>query len=146
MPNIGGGRKPSYAKEKQPKLVRLRNPLRTMTPEAEKSLLSAPYWLSEAARGYWEKWAPEAVAERTLTPATAAGFEELCKRADLVAQVTLKMSRAASDDDWLAYVNSFDRLQKGMESMLLKFRLTAFGKPMAAAEPKAAENPWAKVG
>lgn len=143
---IGAGRKPTYSSEKQPKLVRVRNPLRTMTAEAEHSLLSAPYWLSEAARGYWERWAPEAVAERTLTPATAAGFEELCKRADLVAQLAVKISVAQSSEDWLAYVNSFDRLQKGMESMLLKFRLTAFGKPMIAAETKPAENPWAKVG
>jgi phage terminase small subunit len=117
-----------------------------MTAETEKSLLSAPYWLSEAARGYWERWAPEAVTERTLTPATAAGFEELCKRADLVAQLAVKIHEMGMTDSGLPFVKTFDSMQKGMESMLLKFRLTAFGKPMVAAETKPAENPWAKVG
>ncbi len=114
--------------------------------ETKEALLVAPYWLTEAARGYWERWAVQALAERTLTPSTAAGFVELCQRADYVGKLAFKIASLGADtQDALPYLNLYDRMSRSLETSLARFKLTAFGKPATSDKPKAAENPWAQV-
>ncbi len=114
--------------------------------DVKAGLLAAPYWLPEAAKGYWERWAPEAVAERTLTPATAAGFTELCQRADYVGKLAVKIGTLGADtQDALPYLGLYDRMSQKLETSLARFKLTAFGKPATSDKPKASANPFSMV-
>ncbi len=153
----GAGRKPGAAwggrkvlgHDGQLKPIRQRGePLPpAISQEAQGSLLSAPYWLPEGARGYWERWAPHAIEARTLTPATAAGFTEVCQRADYVTKLANRIGTLGADtQEAIPYLAIYDRMSQRMETSLARFMLTAFGKPATSDKPAAAENPWAKVG
>ena len=153
----GAGRKPGAAwngravvlgldgtRQPRPKLA---EPLPPAVAETVKEgLLTAPYWLPEGAKGYWERWAGQALEERTLTPSTAAGFIEVCTRADYVGKLAVKIATLGPDtQDALPYLNLYDRMSKSLESSLARFKLTAFGKPATSDKPAAVVNPWAQV-
>lgn len=114
--------------------------------EVKEGLLAAPYWLSEGAKGCWERWAGEAIAERTLTPATAAGFTLMCQRADYVAKLGVRIDTLGADtQDAVPYLNIYSNMSQKLETSLARFKLTAFGKPATSDKPKAAANPWGEV-
>lgn len=154
----GSGRKPGAAWNgrgvvlgldgaRKPQGQRLKQELPTaISSEAKKGLSAAPYWLPEAAREYWERWAPEAMATRMLTPATAAGFTELCQRADYVGKLASKISTLGADtQDALPYLGLYDRMSQKLETSLGRFGLTGLGKPATSDKPKAVANPWGEV-
>lgn len=154
----GSGRKPGAAWNgravvlgldgaRQPQGPRLKVELPpAISADAKEGLLAAPYWLAEGAKGYWERWAPEAVGTRMLTPATAAGFTEMCQRADYVGKLAAKISTLGADtQDALPYLGLYDRMSQKLETSLARFGLTGLGKPMTSDKPKAAANPWASV-
>lgn len=117
-----------------------------VSEEAKEGLLVAPDWLADGARGYWAIWAPEAIAERTLTPATAAGFALMCQRADYVAKLGVRIDMLGpATQDAVPYLSIYSNMSQKLEVSLGKYRLTAFGKPATSDKPKAAANPWAQV-
>ena len=151
---IGAGRKPGAKSAIVLGLDGVRKPqpprIETLPPavsdDVKEGLLRAPYWLPEGAKGYWERWAPEAIVERTLTPATAAGFTEMCNRADYVGKLAVRIATLGADtQDALPYLSLYDRMAKSLEGSLHRFKLTAMGKPATSDKPKAVENPWAQV-
>jgi hypothetical protein len=109
-------------------------------------LLESPADLSVEAQSVWLKWAALALAERTLTPATAAGFRELCQQSGLLA-VTLAriqlLGPASKEAD--PYLKTYIKLAQRLDGSLARFKLTAFGKPATSDKPKAAANIWAQV-
>lgn len=154
----GAGRKPGAAWSGKGVVLGLNGERRTQGPrlkeelppalsvEAKEGLLAAPYWLPEGAKGYWERWAPEAFAVRILTPATAAGFTELCQRADFVGKIAAKISLLGPDtQDALPYLGLYDRMSQKLETSLVRFGLTGLGKPATSEKPAAQVNPFAAL-
>jgi len=114
--------------------------------EEREGLLKAPAGLSVGARACWEGWAEQAIAERTLTPATAAGFGQMCERWAYVATIAARIETlGAGTQEAVPYLSIYDRMAQKLEGSLARFKLTAFGKPATSDKPKAAVNPWAAV-
>jgi hypothetical protein len=99
----------------------------------------APNELNVAERNVWMKLAPLAKANGTLTPATSHAFVLLCKNVVLeetMAAAPLAVGTAAHT-----------AVQKLLDARLLRFSLSACGKPMPEAQlatPAAPANPLAK--
>ncbi len=113
---------------------------------AKTGLLRAPTKLHPDAGVYWELWAQEAIDLRMLTPATAAGFAEVCQRAAFVGKIGDKIEMLGADtQDAIPYLGLYDRMAQKLEVSLARFGLTAFGKPVTSDKPKPVESPWAQV-
>ena len=114
-------------------------------PERE-GLLRAPDGLPPGARACWEAWAASAIAERTLTPSTAVGFAEACRRGAYVADLAAKIDRlGAETQEALPTLVLYDRLAQKLEGSLARFKLTAFGKPATSDQPQPKANPWEQL-
>ncbi len=116
-------------------------------PEVREALLEPPADLPEAAKACWRVWAPKVLEERTLTPATEAGFRELCVRMAIVQALDDRIAvLGIATQDALPYLKE-RRGQGGQLAVALKdFKLTAFGKPATSEKPKPAANPFAALG
>ncbi len=149
---VGAGRKPAL----QPSGIVLgmngqRRQASTPTAPAvsgdeREALLQAPDDLPELARHCWLTYAGHAVAERTLTPATAAGFRQCCQQWAYVAEIDARIQHlGAATQDAQPYLMQYIRLSQRLDASLARFKLTAFGKPVTTDKPKPAANPWAQV-
>lgn len=146
----GAGRKPG----KPGTVLRMDGTRRTTGPElppavpldGQASLREPPADLLEPARACWRAWADQALAERTLTPATVPGFRELCLRLAAVQALDARIAAIGlATQEALPYLRE-RRGQAGQLAVSLKdFKLTAFGKPATAETPKPVANPWASV-
>lgn len=105
-------------------------------PEVDEA--DAPNELNVDERKAWLKWAPHALANGTLTPATGHAFVLLCQN------IVLERSMAAAP---LAVgTPAHTAIKKLLDTQMLRFCLSPVGKPMPAAEAPAAApaNPLAK--
>lgn len=143
---IGAGRKP--------KILQLADGRVRMAPlppavgaDVRAQLLQPPLWLTPGAALCWAQWAPQALAERTLTPATVAGFGELCTRMALVQALDVLINAFGVQAlAALPYLRE-RRAQGAQLNVSLKdFKLSAFGKPATTEKPAGAANPFAAVG
>jgi len=147
---VGAGRKPKGDRVVVP-MVGHRAPVRPELPPVDPveraGLLKAPEDLPEDARAVWHRWAEHAVAERTLTPATAAGFRQFCQQWAYLDQVVSKIGHlGANTKEAGPYLKTFLQLSQRLDGSLARFKLTALGKPAVSDKPKPAANPWAALG
>lgn len=110
------------------------------------ALREPPAELVGAGAEFWRLWAGHAITERTLSPATAAGFRELCEQAALTAAIHAKIQKLKPDNKKAdPYLKTYIKLSQRLDASLARFKLTAFGKPAVSDKPKPAANPWAQV-
>lgn len=122
-------------------------PIPVLDPGEQAALRVPPAELSDAAKVVWTQWADQAMAERTLTPATAAGFQHLCQQWVYVAALVGKINHLGPDTkEAVGYLIGYQKLVQRLDASLARFKLTAFGKPAISDKPKPAANPWAAVG
>lgn len=148
---VGAGRKPGTKRAvllgmDGSRLERPPTPEVTSVPDA--SLAQPPKRISAAQRRVWRDLAPFALAQRTLTAATAPGFAQVCKLMALQDRLERRLYKLgpemeAADEILARYL----KLTKDLDPLLKNFKLTAFGKPETAAAPAQTEaaNPWAQV-
>jgi hypothetical protein len=115
--------------------------------QADADLLVPPDDLADAAREFWTVYAPLAIEERTLVPATVYGFRVLCQQAAEHRRLMTAMNvgtglskkAGAARRDWL-------KLSPRLEVSLKNFKLTALGKPADGSRGRreTPQNPWAK--
>lgn len=124
-------------------------------------LAVAPDHLPEDHKPFWNRWAKLAIEAETLNERTACGFEELCG-----LEAEKRAMRATIDADGRTYIKvTVDgtgtehtelkahplvakhlALCKQVDSMMARFKLTAFGKPEVGGKKRPqATNAWASV-
>lgn len=116
-------------------------------PQQESELLQPPSDLTPAQQDLWRRWAPLAVEQRTLVPATVPGFRELCEQLALKQTLARRIGHLGAGSERAAgRLGLYVKLAQRLDSSLARFKLTGFGKPdtTARARPSAA-NPWAQV-
>lgn len=120
----------------------------------------APDGLTEAERGIWDRLAPLARERKTLTPATAEDFSQLCKAIDLADKLQAKV--VADDFETTKVTLQMDETGGGLQNVekkkhhllselrgwrmfvsgrLASFRLSAMGRAMPVSvkeKPKSA--------
>lgn len=110
------------------------------------ALLVPPSTLTADEQAVWKEWAPRALAELTLSPATAAGFQKFCVLWAIAKRIEAKMALLGVDTkDGSPYLKDYIALTPKLDSAMRCFKLTAFGKPAISEKPKPAANPWAGV-
>lgn len=146
----GSGRKPGRQDQVVLRMPNRRPPVAIPSaPVAETDvdgLLVAPEDLPLGAQACWRRCAARAIAERTLTLSTAAGFRQLCQQWDYLAQIEARLQTlgpATTEAD--PYLKTYIKLAQRLDASLARFKLTAFGKPAVSDKPKATANPWAQV-
>ena len=138
-----GGRRPGAGRKPRGRPAGLVLTLPGLRPAG---LETAPAELPAAVRVVWARLAPLALLERTLAPATAAGFGQLCQQWVYVAELAATIERlGAGTREAEGYLKQYGRLAGRLDSSLARFNLTANGKPAVAAAPAAVANPWALV-
>lgn len=116
--------------------------------EAVMALADPPADLPPAQQAIWTQYAPAAIEQRTLVPATVMGFRQLCEQTAMAAVLAARIEKvgAASKragDPLRHYV----RLAQRLDASLARFKLTSFGKPAdGKASTQPAANPWVQVG
>jgi phage terminase small subunit len=118
------------------------------TSAEDASLLEPPADLIPAQQEFWRRWAPFAIEQRTLVPATVAGFRELCEQFVLKAAIARRLQRLGpGSEKALSTMRSYVQLAQRLDSTLARFKLTGFGKPADSGgrARQAATNPWAQV-
>lgn len=153
---VGAGRKPKAPKTAV--VIGIDGTRRTDTrpasvpaPPADDvpALADPPADLLPDQQAFWRLYAPSAIEQRTLVPATVIGFRELCEQFALKQAIaarinTYKLGAGSKSAD--AALRSYVKLAQRIDATLARFKLTAFGKPAdvgAAKQPVA--NPWAQV-
>lgn len=144
---VGAGRKPEPDKGK---VVRMPQASPTVSPavspEEIDALLEPPTDLDEGGKACWVAHAKYAIAERTLTPATAAGFRQFCQQWAYVQALAQRIDvLGPASKEASAYIRDFVKLSQRLDGSLARFKLTAFGKPVTSDKPKPAANPWAQA-
>ena len=118
-----------------------RRPPKTELPPAvseveREGLLEPPKDLPDGARLCWRAWAPPALEERTLTPATEAGFREMCIRMSIVQELDKRIALlGVGTQDSLPYLRERRGQASQLNGSLKDFKLSAFGKPATAETP-----------
>lgn len=147
---VGSGRKPKSARERalgghagrrtsKSAQVRDRKSVKKTPPALP--IPTPPDGMSQRERQVWDRLAPHAVAKRTLTPATAESFKELCEAIELrramLEQIEEQGMTFRTD---LGQIKAHP-LMSQQRSMLqrieagrARFRLAPFGKPEDEAE------------
>jgi hypothetical protein len=114
--------------------------------EVRAGLMEPPGDLVEAARVCWRAWAEFALSERTLTPATAAGFRHLCIQMAVVQALDDRIAvLGVATQDALPYLAARRGQAIQLAASLKDFKLTAFGKPATSEKPMKAANPFGQV-
>ena len=100
---------------------------------------------------YWVSYAPLAIERRTLTPSTVPAFRLLCE-----LEAEKKAVKATLDKDGRTYIKvtvdgagteheelkalplkaDYAKLAKQVETLMGRFLLAPFGKPLTVAQPK----------
>jgi phage terminase small subunit len=114
----------------------------------EPELLTPPTDLTPAQQDFWRRWAPCAMEQRTLVPATIAGFRELCEQFDLKQKVARRIQALGAGSPKAAgHLGAYVKLAQRVDSTLARFKLTGMGKPAdnAGRARQTAANPWAQV-
>jgi hypothetical protein len=96
---------------------------------------------------FWRQWAPLALEQRTLVPATVPGFSELCELASFKAEVAARLRKFGSQGkEGDARQKQYAKLSQRVDATLGRFKLTAFARPAdGSAAKKPAANPFAVV-
>jgi len=146
---IGAGRKPKADRVVVP-MVGHRAPVRAEMPALDpgdrEALLQPPEDVPGVVQAVWRRWAAHAIAERTLTPATAAGFRQCCQQWVYLETLVRKIDHLGVDTKEASpYLLSYLKLAQRLDGSLARFRLTALGKPAVRETPKPAANPWATL-
>jgi phage terminase small subunit len=146
----GAGRKPGAQDGVVLKMADRRTDVPAASPsldEAERQgLLEPPDGLTDGAQAFWKLTAAQALAERTLTPATAAGFRQCCQQWAYLGELDKKIQHLGADTKEAgAYFVTYLKLAQRLDNSLARFKLTAFGKSAVRDKPKVAANPWASV-
>lgn len=153
---VGAGRKP---KEPKPAVVlgmdgvRLDSVAAPTAAAASSStvdgLVKAPKDLTPKQREVWKTWAPRAIEQRTLVPATVAGFSELCEQMVLKNEIAAAIDKAGvSHYDSDRLLKRYAPLAQRVDASLARFKLTGFGKAADGAAKRSSAStasPWAKV-
>jgi hypothetical protein len=113
-------------------------------------LLTPPRGLPRDQRTYWIRYAPFALAQRTLTAAHVPGFRELCEQAarkDKLMKEERTLERQRDAEEVHKVRKEIQAVTQRLETKLLQFKLTGMGRP-AESQPAAAAvsvNAWAQV-
>lgn len=112
------------------------------------TLVEPPADLSDAIKAVWRALAPLAIEQRTLITSKVPGFRDLCLRWVYCADFDARIWEAGGPSRHEAerLVKRLEKWRPMLGNSLKEFKLTALGKPEAVEKPKAAVNPWAKVG
>lgn len=142
----GAGRKPKGSKvvgmDGKPRADVLPPSMQTaVVPAPDSPLIEPPADLSDARKAIWRTWAPHALAEGTLTEATASGFREFTERMAVKNRLWAQVEEGAPG--WGDAFKLWEKASKLVNVSMKEFKLTAFGKPAAPAKPKASANPFA---
>lgn len=153
MNGHGGMRVGSGKKPEKPRFVTVDGGL--------SPLAVAPDELREEFRPFWNSWAKVAIERETLNEATACGFMELCElhhekgqiKATLDEQGRTYVKPIPDPDGGMSHelkahplMSKYLQLAKQVDSMMARFKLTAFGKPEVGGKKRpAATNAWANV-
>lgn len=113
-------------------------------------LATPPGDLPADQQAFWRLYAPYALEQRTLIPATVIGFRELCElfaiKHTIAAQIQGYKLGAASKSA-AAPLRTYMKLAQRLDALLARFKLTSFGKAADTGGPAkpAVANPWAQV-
>jgi hypothetical protein len=122
--------------------------------EADVGLIP-PSDLGLAERAFWQSYAPDAIAARTLTRRTIASWRLLCSvsaRKDKTARL-LEKAEELTESDGKTYLASLVTLSRvyalltmRVESLMARFGLAPMGKPIEGARgARATRNPWEAI-
>ena len=155
---VGSGRKPLDDSARFISGARDRRPPAPERVSAEP--FEMPAGLSPGVAAVWQRLAPHAFREGTLTVGTAAAFEDLCRAVDMrdkmAAQIEaggltyLKVTvdgTGKEHNELRAHplIVQYRGMCARVEGSMLKFRLVPLGKPMETAREKPVD-PFAKFG
>jgi hypothetical protein len=104
--------------------------------------VDAPTDLTPEEVAIWERWAPLAQAERTLTPGTVGDFAALCRLEVEMAAVLLERRTEGWTKRGLSLAKEYRGLVTRVENKRRAFRLAPMGKPLEPAE--APKDEWAE--
>jgi hypothetical protein len=119
-------------------------PPSVITPAA--TAVEPPARMTAEELAIWHEWAPLAVQAGTLTPATAAAFEQLCQteadRRQLRARFTRRQPVLGETE--MAFRREHRALVRELNARLKDFCLAPFGKQLPGAAPEAEDDPLDK--
>jgi hypothetical protein len=108
-----------------------------------RALVDPPGDLPDPQQLHWRALAPLAIEQRTLVPATAPGFRELCQLLAFKEELARDMAKFGTGGTRL---KEYTKLSPRVDAALARFKLTAFGKPADGAKHgKPAMNPFAQL-
>lgn len=123
--------------------------------------ISPPDRLTPKELEYWRELAPHAIAAGTLVSATVAPFVLLCKCMVMADEMHATMlnegltvvkyviTEEGSQEEKKIHplVSPYRNMVQRIESLAVKYKVCALGKPMDVDTPKKAKpsNPWAVV-
>lgn len=150
----GAGAKPRIGRKQQKTVVLdITNGQRieavsTIVVSGDDPLLQPPtdLGLSDAAMDAWRRFAPYALAERTLIASRTPGFAKLCEEWAFCAAFEKRIREigvAASESNHL--VKQWNDCKKQLKSSFADFNLKSFGKPATVDKTKPAANPFSKL-
>jgi hypothetical protein len=133
-----------------------KKPAKVSRPQTTADAVTVPSDLTADERYIWRRWAPHAIAKRTLTPQTVIGFRFL-----LECELERRAMKATIDTDGVVIVTetrkgqstiahpllgAYGKLQKLVEVNLAPFGLSVFGKAEPDLSAAPIVNPWAEIG
>ena len=100
-----------------------------------------PAWLLPGELVVWLELAPQARAERTLTPATAVSFAHFCQGVFDVRELRARLARRQPflDQNELSLRREVRQLTAEVRSAAKDFKLAPFGKEIVVDEPEPAD-------
>lgn len=140
----GAGGPPAGQPPTGPELLALREP-----PADLPAAIAAPglgVALTSQAE-FWRRYAPLAIDQRTLVPATVPGFRELCELAAFTEELAARLRKFGSEGKaGSERMRNYTRLSQRLDQAFARFKLTAFGKPAdGGGQKKPAANPFSQV-
>lgn len=112
-------------------------------PQGPQDLSVPPDDLPAAQQQFWRECAPLAIERLTLTDATVPAFRLLCELHAKKVLVGTMVDKGA-----LGGMRIFLQLSKHVETLMARFCLAPFGKPLKTEEELAVpvDNPWKVIG
>lgn len=106
-----------------------------------------PADMPELHREVWERLAPHALAQRTLTPGTAAAFRDLCEAIvvrDGLLTAIHQSGYISQDGGKHPLLPDYRGMYQRVEAGMAKFRLAPLGKPMVEDGERGEADPFAE--
>lgn len=120
-----------------------------LSVEEQSALTAPPDGLTEKQQAFWRRWAPHAIEQGTLIPATVAGFRELATQYVIKEEMEAGLAiLGVVNGDADRLLKRYEKIVQRVDASLARFKLTAFGKPAGdgtRAKKATAPSPWAKV-